>query len=62
MASADTDRSDALFFGTRVSEELKRLAEMRASELGMNNSEYLRSLIRDDLEDAEWVDSVEGVE
>jgi len=62
MAAADSENEREPYFGCRVPEKMKRLAEMRASELGMNNSEYLRSLIEDDLEEAEWVDAVEGAE
>jgi len=62
MAAAETDDERPPLLGTRLPEEMKRLAEMRARELGMNNSEYLRSLVEEDLKEAEWVDAVEGSE
>jgi len=47
------------YIGCRVSEERKRKVEMRASELGLNVTQYLTQLIDEDLEDVEYLDNLE---
>jgi predicted DNA binding CopG/RHH family protein len=47
------------YIGCRVSEELKRKVEMRASELGLNVSEYLTMLVDDDLEGVDYLEDVD---
>ena len=46
---ADGD-SGTRWLSARIDPELKRRADQRAEDLGMNTSEYLLALIRTDLE------------
>lgn len=55
MATAETDGEDK-WVTARVDPDLKRFIGMRAEELGMNKSEYMLELIRDDLESVEYAD------
>lgn len=53
----DADSRDPLV-GARVPDEMKRKAEMRASQLGLNMNEYLTSLIEEDLSEATYLQNV----
>ena len=54
--AADDQNKENDWINARIDPDLKRFAEMRASELGMNTSEYLLSLIREDLADVDYAD------
>ena len=56
MAAAEESDREEDWISTRIDPDLKRFAEMRASELGMNRSEYILTLIREDLADVDYAD------
>ncbi|SFH07779.1 hypothetical protein SAMN04488063_0111 [Halopelagius inordinatus] len=59
MSKAESSGRDP-YVGGRVSEELKRKAEMRARERGMNMTEHLIDLLEQDLaENAPYIDELE---
>lgn len=53
MATANDEVPDS-WISIRADEDLKRFAGMRAEQLGLDRSEYIRQLIREDLEDVEY--------
>ena len=54
MATAKDDEVPESWISIRAHEDLKRFAGMRAEQLGLDRSEYIRQLIRDDLEDVDY--------
>jgi len=57
-ATNESDDRDP-YIGARVTEQMKRKAEMRARQQGQNMSEYLISLIDDDLSEATYLQQVD---
>jgi uncharacterized protein (DUF1778 family) len=56
MSQTETSNRDNEWLTARVDPDLKRFIGMRAEELGMDKSEYVLSLVRDDLQDVDYVD------
>lgn len=52
MAVTDLDEETKITF--RCTERFKRMAGMRANQRGMDVSEYIRSLVNEDLEKVEF--------
>jgi len=54
MSAEDADSSEETeFIGTRCSEEFKRSVRLRAAELNMNQSEYIKKVLREDFSDSD---------
>jgi len=56
MAQSESDARDDEWIGARVDPDFKRLTKMRAAELDTTMSDYIESLIREDLEGVEYAD------
>ena len=49
-STTDSDSRDE-YIGTRVTEDFKRRVRIRAAQEGVSVSEYITSVLRDDIED-----------
>jgi antitoxin component of RelBE/YafQ-DinJ toxin-antitoxin module len=56
MAQSTTDSREDEWIGARVDPEFKRATKMRAADLDMTMSDYIQSLIREDLAQVEYAD------
>lgn len=51
-----SENRENAWLSARVDPELNRYIGMRASQLGMAKSEYILSLVREDLEDVDYAE------